>query len=266
MKTVRSPSTLVQSASNVLLFAQNNEKMVDVSLADPLDLSDNAPEYQNTPSGTVSVVSSGDWVGYLTSSGDVYTAHGGADAASAPIRLDPYAEEALAAGENRPVYRSDAIAIGSDGILASYSAETTSVVRFSIGTGKVAGTDHVAGGPTETGSQLTVVGSTWALLNAAGDRLWLRGRDQPVTTDASARAVLQRPAPAGDTVYLADESGLSGFAVSDGARSSADLGGSGTSEPSGIVQTQPLWVSLRIIRLPVAWNTGAGSPSEVAEP
>ena len=63
VKTVRSPSTLVQSASNVLLFAQNNEKMVDVSLADPLDLSDNAPEYQNTPSGTVSVVSSGDWVG-----------------------------------------------------------------------------------------------------------------------------------------------------------------------------------------------------------
>ncbi|MCI4658200.1 Ig-like domain-containing protein [Cryobacterium zhongshanensis] len=228
VKTVRSPSTLVQTASNVLLFAQNNEKVVDVSLADPLDLSDTSPEYQNTPSGTVSVVSSGDWVGYLTSNGDVYTAHGGADAASAPTRFDPYAGDAVVAGESRPVYRSDAIAIGSDGVLSSYSGATTSVVRFSIGTGKVDGTDPITDGPTEAGSQLTVVGSTWALLNAAGDRLWLRGRDQPVTTDASARAMLQRPSPAGDIVYLADEAGLAGFALSDGARSSADLGGSGT--------------------------------------
>ena len=71
VKTVPAPSALVQTDSTVLLYAQNNEKFVDVSLAAPQDLGDDAADFDVTPAGTRVVVSSGPWVGYLTSSGTV---------------------------------------------------------------------------------------------------------------------------------------------------------------------------------------------------
>ena len=218
VKAVRSPSSLVQTDSSVLLFAQNNEKMVDVSLAEPVDLSDDSTEYRSTPSGTVTVVSTGSWVGYLTAGGGVFAAPSGMKADTAPTQLDPNADDAeqADAGEKRAAYRADSIAIGTDGILYSYSVDDGTVVRFDLETMDVAGTDTVPGAPEDQKTQLTAVGDTWVLLDAAGETLWVDGRDEPVETGLSALAVLQRPSADGTLVHAADDAGLVSVDLTDG--------------------------------------------------
>ncbi|MDJ0337797.1 Ig-like domain-containing protein [Cryobacterium sp. PH31-O1] len=216
VKTVPAPSELVQTDSTVLLYAQNNEKVVDVSLAAPIDLGDDAGDYDSTPAGTRTIVSSTSWVGYLTSSGAVFAGAVGESAAPRPV--NPYADEEVAEGDTPQVYRSDAIAITPGGVLYSYSSEAQTVLRYSIADDRIVGDDAVTDGPAEPGSQLSVVGDTWALLGAAGDELWLAGHNAPVETNLSELALLQRPSVTANDVLIADQTGLVSFALSDGAR------------------------------------------------
>ena len=113
VKTVPRPSSLVQSSAGVMLYAQNNEKAVDVSLTAPVDLSDDPTDYASTPAGTRTVVSSGSWVGYLTGTGGVFTAPSTDGVAAAPTAVDPYADDRPAEGEDAKTYHADAIAIGT---------------------------------------------------------------------------------------------------------------------------------------------------------
>ena len=216
VKTVPAPSELVQTDSTVLLYAQNNEKVVDVSLAAPIDLGDDAGDYDSTPAGTRTIVSSGSWVGYLTSAGTVFA--GTVGAAEAPRAVNPYADDEVAEGDTPRVYRSDAIAITPDGVLYSYSSEAASVLRYSIVDDKIRNSDDVTDGPAEPGSQLSVVGDSWALLSVVGDELWLAGQNAPTPTNLSELAVLQRPSTTADDVLVADQTGLISFALADGAR------------------------------------------------
>jgi len=216
VKTVPAPSDLVQTDSTVLLYAQNNEKVVDVSLAAPIDLGDDAADFDSTPAGTRTIVSSSSWVGYLTSTGTVFA--GAVGTAEEPRQVNAYADDVVLEGATPRVYRSDAIAITPDGVLFSYSAEAGSVLRYSIADAEFLGDDTVTDGPDEPGSQLSVVGDSWVLLGAAGDELWLAGREAPIETTMSALAVLQRPSPSADDVLIADQSGLVSFALADGAR------------------------------------------------
>lgn len=225
VKSVPAPSDLVQTDSTVLLYAQNNEKVVDVSLAAPIDLGDDAADYDSTPDGTRTIVSANSWVGYLTSAGTVFA--GAVGAAEQPRSVKPYADDAVVEGDAPRVYRSDAIAITPAGVLYSYSSEAGSVLRYSIADDTILGDDAVSDPPAEPGSQLSVVGASWALLGAAGDELWLPGRSRPVKTQMSTMAVLQRPSVTADDVLIADQTGLVSFALADGARTEL-VGGSDT--------------------------------------
>lgn len=216
VKTVPAPSELVQTDSTVLLYAQNNEKVVDVSLAAPVDLGDDAADYDSTPAGTRTIVSSSSWVGYLTSAGTVFA--GSVSASEAPRPVKPDAEAPLAEGGAPPAYRSDTIAITPDGVLYSYSSEAQSVVAYSIVDDRILHSDAVPGGPAEPGSQLSVVGDTWALLGVTGAELWLAGQNEPVETNLGETAVLQRPSATADDVLIADQTGLVAFALADGVR------------------------------------------------
>ncbi|TFC31801.1 hypothetical protein E3O25_00225 [Cryobacterium sp. TMT1-3] len=219
VKTVPAPSELVQTDTTVLLYAQNNEKVVDVSLAAPIDLGDDAADYDSTPAGTRTIVSSGSWVGYLTSAGTVFAgAVGGAGDAAEPRPVNPYANDEVVPGETPRVYRSDSIAITPDGVLYSYSSGAESVLRYSIDDDEVVGEDAVTDGPADAGSQLTVVGDTWAVLSVSGEQLWLAGRNEPIETNLSELALLQRPSTDDDDVLIADQTGLAAFALADGAR------------------------------------------------
>ncbi|TFB75951.1 hypothetical protein E3O06_04775 [Cryobacterium glaciale] len=220
VKTVPAPSELVQTDSTVLLYAQNNEKVVDVSLAAPIDLGDDAADYDSTPAGTRTIVSSTSWVGYLTSAGTVFAGSvaGGVGGAQEPRPVNPYADDAVAPGETPVAYRSDAIAITPEGVLYSFSSDARSVLRYSIADDRILGEEAVTDGPAEAGSQLTVVGDTWALLSVSGEELWLAGQNEPVETNLSELALLQRPSTTDDDVLIADQTGLVAFALADGAR------------------------------------------------
>ena len=218
VKTVPSPSSLVQTGAGVMLYAQNNEKAVDVSLTAPVDLSDDPTDYASTPSGTRTVVSSAPWVGYLTGTGGVFTAPATDGVAAEPTAVDPYADDEPAEGEDAKTYHADAITIGTDGILYSYSSALGSVLRFDIAEATVIGYDDVTDGPTDDGARMTVIGDTWALLDVAGENLWLRGSGEPVETRLAPSAVVQAPSAGGDAVYLADNSGLVSFTLDDQER------------------------------------------------
>ncbi|GAA3895634.1 Ig-like domain-containing protein [Leifsonia kafniensis] len=216
IKTVRSPSGLVQSDTATLLFAQNNEKVVDVDPARPADLGDDASEYGNTPAGTIDVVTSDSEIGYLTSTGTVYVAPIAQGAAAVPVQVDPFADVETAEGEEPPRYRSDAIALATDGVLYSYSLETGTVLRYEIASQKVLGEDAVSAAPSDAGTQLTVVGDTWVLASKTGDTLWIAGTSS-VKTTLTEGFLLQRPTASGDAVVVADDSGLFSFDLADGS-------------------------------------------------
>ncbi|MEO6309417.1 MAG: hypothetical protein ABIO33_01870, partial [Leifsonia sp.] len=215
IKTVRSPSGLVQSNAATLLFAQNYEKVVDVDPARPANLADDTSEYANTPVGTVDVVTSGSMIGYLTSTGTVFVAPIVDGAAAVPEQVDPYADGDPAGSDKPKRFRSDAIAIGADGVLFSYSRASRTVLRYQIDAQRMLGEDPVPAAPSDAGAQLTAVGDTWVLANATGDTVWIRDRP-PVDTTLSKSYLLQRPSAAADSVVVADDSGLVSFALSDG--------------------------------------------------
>lgn len=216
IKSVRSPSGLVQSDTATLLFAQNYEKVVDVDPARPADLGDDSSSYANTPAGTVHVVTSDTSIGYLTNTGTVFVAPIVDGAAAVPVQIDPYADAATAGGDETSRFRSDAIAIGTDGVLYSYSLATSTVLRYQIDAQRVLGEDPVPAAPTDAGTQLTAVGDTWVLASATGDTLWVKDR-RPVATALTEVYLLQRPSASAQSVIVADDSGLVSFSLSDGS-------------------------------------------------
>ena len=227
IKSVRSPSGLVQSGSATLLFAQNYEKVVNVDPARPADLGNDPSAYANTPAGTTTVVTSDSVIGYLTNTGTVYVAPIVDGAAAVPVRIDPYAEAATAQSGEPSRFRSDAIALGTDGVLYSYSLTSRTVLRYQVDAQRVLGEDPVPAAPTDAGIQLTAVGDTWVLASATGSKLWMRDR-RPVDTGLTENYLLQRPAASADSVIVADDSGLVSFSLSDG-KATRTVGTRGTS-------------------------------------
>lgn len=217
IKNVRNPSALAQNSTRTLLFAQNNEQLVDVDAVRPLDFDSDGAEYTRTPAGTVQVVTSRDFVAYRTSTGAVYVASMSAGAAATPVAVDPYAADEVVEGTERRFYRSDAIALSDNGTLMSYSAADQSVLRYSVINGTFAGVDPIAEAPTDSSPQLTIVGNNWALLAETGDQIWVRGRAAPIELSLSDVFVLQHPSTTGQHVYLADERGLHAVSLADGS-------------------------------------------------
>ncbi|AMB57646.1 Ig-like domain-containing protein [Microterricola viridarii] len=213
IKTVRNPSALAQNAAHTLLLAQNNERLADIDAVRPVDFDAANTDYEHTPTGTVQVVSAADTIAYRTNTGSIFVARISDGAASSPLAVDPYAADPLTDGAERRFYRSDAIALGEDGTLLSYSSAEQSVLRYSVPDAAVAGFDPVPDGPTEGTPQLSQVADSWALLAEDGDSLWLRDREGAIDPGVSAQFVVQSPSSAGRLLYIADDAGLSSIDV-----------------------------------------------------
>ena len=227
VKTAEGASAIVQTTDRVLLYARTNQKVADIDPAKPLNLKADAVEFGETPSGTDSVVSSDEYVGYLTDAGDVWVAPISTGSGGAPVQVDPYAADTPAEGEEPRSYASTAIAISADGTLFSYSAEDSTMLRYDIASGRIDGQDAVDGGPTGAGSQLTVVGSTWVLASSDGDAVWIDGRGGATDTPLGTTFKLQLPSSGGSVAYIADDAGLYEFSLSTG-RGSRVFGSDGS--------------------------------------
>jgi hypothetical protein len=215
VKTAESANAIVQTTDRILLFASQSTKVADINPAKPLNLKSDDAEFGETPSGTESVVSSEDYVGYLTSDGDVWVAPIAAGG-GAPVQVDPYASDTPAEGEEKRAYSASVIAISTDGTLYSYSAADSTMLRYNIAAAHIDGQDAVDGGPTGADSKLTVVGSTWVLVSSDGDSVWIDGRGGATDTPLGTTFKLQAPSSGGSVAYIADDAGLYEFTLSNG--------------------------------------------------
>ncbi|MBO1902739.1 hypothetical protein J4H92_12365 [Leucobacter weissii] len=203
-----------------------------------------------TPSGTEEVIAAGEAVVFRTDEGQVHlarttTARGASarDAAAEaaeigePGLIDPYAEERAAdegaaapdgQSEEAPEYRADAVAIDSTGLVALFSEEEAAIRWYDSEAGEF------RGGPVELPQpellagveepQLSIVGGEWALLDAAGGRLWREGRDEATTVQLAGDARLQASSvERGERVLIADGGGL--WAIGDEATREAEASG-----------------------------------------
>ena len=215
VKDVENPSALLQSADAALVLMEGNGLIGGIDAREPQDFSDESPDLVDTPVGTASIVSSADFVVYLTDRGRMHAARISLGATAPRIPIDPYAEENRRPGGEFKLYIADSIAVGAGDILYAYSVSEGAVLRFDLNTGKALGFDDVPSAPTDDHTSLTVVGDTWALMSAGGDTLWIAGQE-PVDTGLGAGAVLQEPSPGGTSVFIAHRAGLTSFRLTDG--------------------------------------------------
>ena len=245
VKGVTSPSDLVQANGRVLLYSQNDTKVASVNPAQPAAYTAASTGFADTPPGTLTVVHTGDFVGYLTNTGAVY----GSRVEDGTKKSQPIA--APGSGGKR-TYSADTIAIGTDGVLYAYSHTAKTVLRYDIRTSKVLGTDAVAGGPDRPGATITAVGDRWALLGAGSGSLWVRGLAAKLSTGLDSKAVLQQPSAAKSVVLLASQSGLLAFDVKDGRRTSPIGGQAGT-------PAAPVWQRSKVYAAWVQQGSGPGA-------
>ena len=225
VKSVIDPTELVQTESSVLVVAESNNKLANVSLSQPTDIASDSQELQDTPSGTRLIVSNQEFVGYLTTDGDVFAAR--IEAGGETQSVDPYIDEVVEEGEDRTPYDSVAIAIGTNGLLYSFSAEESSVLTYDLKTSKVVSQEDVANVPSELEATMTAVGDQWVLFD--GNSGQTIGKSfAAVDTGIEVSGVLQQPSADGDRVYLSSPSGLVSLAISSGEiteeYTGADLG------------------------------------------
>ena len=217
VKEAPSPTDLVQYGNALLVYSDNLGTVTTVDTAKPTDIDPTGSQATTaTPSGTDTMVHSGDFVAYLTDSGQVMAGRVSNGSAVAPTQLDPFASVTVAKGEERPEFRAIAVAMAATGEVAAYSAEQGSVLRASAATGLIDGIDTVPGGPTGDGVQMTWVGSTWVLFDPSTGRVWKQGSSTPFASGADVSGRLQQSSTTGTTVAIADTFGIVQVSLSDG--------------------------------------------------
>lgn len=225
VKQVEAPNRLAQTAGHVLVFTEGLAKVADVNLAAPVDLdADTADTFTSTPSGTRTISAGGDYLAYLTDSGDVYGAR--MSTGGATVAIDPFADAKVADGQERPRLHADAVTVTTAGIVYAVSIARQLVVTARADTGEILAKDPISA-PEATTVAISAAGANWVVADTDNDLLWVRARADPLSMDVDAGARLQKPATNPDTVYLADARGLVAVAL-DGSGSTRTVSASGT--------------------------------------
>ncbi|MCL2515105.1 MAG: Ig-like domain-containing protein, partial [Microbacteriaceae bacterium] len=246
VKSVTSPNDIVQADGQVVVYAQGNASGAQVDLAQPASFT--AASLKPTPAGTKQVFSTGDYVGYLSSTGEVR-----AGRIEQGVQSGGPAIAAPGSGGKR-AFAADTIAIGTDGVLYAYSHIAHQVLRFDIPTGRTLGTDSLANGPDDASASMTVVGSTWVLLDGDGAHMWVRGVAGRLTTRLGDKAVLQKPSGAESVVVAASGTELVAYDLATGRRYPALASGQ-NGEPAA-----PTWAGTRLY---AAWLTQDAGPGHL---
>ena len=218
VKNVSSPTDLVQSGTSLLVFSDNLGSVTTVDTAKPTDIeSAGSQSTVATPSGTDSMVHSGDFVAYLTDDGAVMAGRVSDGTAASPAQLDPYANVEVAAGQERPEFRATAIAISGSGEVAAYSSQDGTILRASAATGLIDGMDTVADGPQDEAVQLAWVGKAWVLFDPATGKVWRSGAAAASDAGVGSTGRLQQSSDEGSAALIADTFGIVEIALNDGS-------------------------------------------------
>ncbi len=206
VKQVENPSRLAQTQGHLFVFTDGDSKYADVLLPSPPDIdADAADVLQPTPSGTSEVSSAGDYLAYLTDTGDVYAAR--LSTGGAATIIDPYADVVVEQGQTRPRIGADAVTVTDTGTLLALSLASGRMFTADAATGEITDEEEVEI-PATDDVQLSRVGGRWAVLEPTSGTLWIQGVDGPVSLDVDENARLQSPDPSAAEVSIADGSGL----------------------------------------------------------
>jgi len=217
VKEASAPTDIVQAGNTLLVYADNLGTVTPVDAAKPADLSEgNSQATVSTPTGTEALSAAGDWVAYLTDSGQALAGRVSDGTALTPQLFDPFANEPVTSGADRPVFTSAALAISPTGTLAAYAPDRSTVMRVNAESGEVEGMDIIVGGPEDGSLQMSWSGDTWLLFESATGRLWWRGGSEPLDTGVTGSARLQSAVSDAGVAYLADDQGLMEIRPADG--------------------------------------------------
>jgi hypothetical protein len=220
VRTAGNPSQVAQAPDGAYLFTDSYSKLTRIDEAQPIDLQEEqleaAPE---TPAGTTSVATAGDYVVYRTDTGALFAGRL-SRAGQSLSELDPFG---TAGDDDARTYTADAMAVDERGMLFAYSSVDRSVIRYDIEADQLEGRDEVSADAASP--LLTAAGDQWVLVDAEAGRVWVRGQD-PVDLETAEQLVVGDPAPRGRTVFLADEQSLWSVPV-DGGEPRREVGAGG---------------------------------------
>ena len=206
VRSVTDPSQVAQTDDGAYLFSDGFSKLTRIDAAMPANLDEEVLDTSpDTPAGTTDVVTAGDFVAYRTDSGAVWA---GRLSAGDIVQLDPNGSDA----EDAPQYSADAIAVDSRGVLFSYSGADGAVLRYDVAAAEVRGIDPVVDEGLAA-PQISAAGDDWVIVDAEDGEVRLRTTDAAASAPVTREALLSRPDADGDSVYLADDSGLIRIAV-----------------------------------------------------
>ncbi|GIG54157.1 Ig-like domain-containing protein [Demequina activiva] len=207
VKDVSSPSDIIQAEDRLLVYSDNLASVTTVDVARPVDIDEAAEGMAATPAGTDVVVHAGDWVAYLTDTGEVLAGQVSSGAAVTPSPIDPYRDVVVGEGEDRPQFRAVAVAVTADGRVAAYSAERRSVFVADLRDGARPEEMALPEGPASEDAQITFAGDRWAVLEPETGLVWIQDLAEPVATSAATGARLQASTDSASSVVVADEFG-----------------------------------------------------------
>ncbi|MDQ1123361.1 Ig-like domain-containing protein [Microbacterium trichothecenolyticum] len=220
VRAASNPSEVAQSADGAYLFTDSFSKLTRIDEAQPVDLQQEQLETApDTPPGTTSVVTAGDYAVYRTDAGTLFVGRL-SQAGQSSTELDPFG---TAGDDEAPAYTADAIALDARGMLFAYSSVDGSVIRYDLEADEVRSRDELA--VDVAAPVLSAAGDTWVLVDPDAGRVWVRGAD-PVDIDAGDQLVVGDADADARAVYVADEQSLWSIPV-DGSAPRREVGGGG---------------------------------------
>lgn len=220
VRTAGNPSQVAQAGDGAYLFTDSYSKLTRIDEAQPVDLEqDQLEAAPDTPPGTTSVATAGDYVVYRTDTGTLFAGRL-SQAGQRAAELDPFGT----AGDDDAVsYTADAVALDARGMLFAYSSVDASVIRYDIDADEVRTRDALdvdAAAPV-----LSAAGDTWVLVDPEVGRVWVRGSD-PVDIETGEQVSVGDADADADAVYLADDQALWTIPA-DGSGPRREVGGGG---------------------------------------
>ncbi len=205
-QSIYKPDRLVQSSEGSFIFASAFARYDMLSASEPLDYLDDPALYKKTPAGVEVVESGGGTLAYLTQSGELWVSRVVDGTVSEPV--------VVVAPDGAPGDLAfSAVAVTDSGRVVVYSKSDKTVRSYDAIAEDWSSLADTVSAETSGTFQITLVGSTWALLDSDSGNVWVAGVTQPASTGAS---LLQEPAPNGDFVYVSDDTGMRSVALGDG--------------------------------------------------